>query len=318
MKHLIAIDGGGTKTDIVLFTETGSVTRRVLTGGCNPNDFGWTHAEETLREGLRQLLPVEEQPLVFLDAVFAGVSGGSVGDHKPLFHALLRRLLPHAARIGNDSDVVSALSSGVGQADGCVVVSGTGSVGLLRSKGTLRRVGGWGYLFDRGGSGYDLGRDAVYTVLCAADGRGAATRLTPLLADKLGKPVTEAIPALYEQGKPAIAALAPLVFVAAAENDPAAVRILEQNGQELARLFNTLYEAADATCLPTVLTGSVFKNWSVFSSYVLPHLRGRHTLIFPELPPVYGSAVEAMALLRLPTDAGFKERFAASLAQTPA
>lgn len=51
----------------------------------------------------------------------------------------------------------------------------------------------------------------------------------------------------------------------------------------------------------------------MFYPYVEPHLKRKHDFIFPDLPPVYGSAVEAAALAGVEADDGFKKNFAASL-----
>lgn len=40
MRCFIAIDSGGTKTDAVLFEETGHILARSLTQGCNAMDIG--------------------------------------------------------------------------------------------------------------------------------------------------------------------------------------------------------------------------------------------------------------------------------------
>ena len=48
---LIAIDGGGTKTELVLFTPTGEVLARVVSGGSNPNSVGVDGATRVLKNG---------------------------------------------------------------------------------------------------------------------------------------------------------------------------------------------------------------------------------------------------------------------------
>ena len=45
------------------------------------------------------------------------------------------------------------------------VISGTGSVVFVRRDDGQVRLGGWGYLFDRAGSAYDMGRDAIRIAL---------------------------------------------------------------------------------------------------------------------------------------------------------
>lgn len=312
MNPLIALDGGGTKTDLALFLPDGTVLRRLRAPACNPNDIGWPKTQEVLRQALAELLQGQPVPL----ALYAGVSGGTTGNNQQLLLELLQGLLPGCAHVGNGSDAVSALSSGMGLADGCVVICGTGSVGFVRQKGRVERLGGWGYLFDKGGSGYDFGRDAVYHALCALDGRGPATCLTALLERELGQPVDLAVTSLYQKGKPAIAALAPLVFEALAQNDPAAQIILRENCQELARLFNALAQKMGQQICPIVLAGSMFRDFEAMRPFWEPMLCHSYQFIRPSLPPVYGSAVEAMSLAGFDPDEAFQKRFAQTIPST--
>lgn len=317
MSCMIAIDGGGTKTDLVLFRQDGTVLSRVYTEGCNPNDFGWKHTENVLKKGLDHLLGSCGGRDNTFQSVFAGVSGGSVGKNKQRMQHIFHGLLPHAQNLCCASDAVNAMSSGIGHADGCVVISGTGSSGFVRRAGQVTRVGGWGYLFDKGGSGYDLGRDAVYYAACAADGRGPQTILKEQIEQQMMLPFELAVTRLYEKGKPAIAALAPLVFEAAHKNDACALQILQSNGQEQAKLLNALSALAKQDRCQTVLAGSVFCQWDTMQAYVLGHLERKHDFIFPKLPPVYGSAVEAAALAGITEDASFRNTFQESLEACP-
>ena len=314
---MVGIDGGGTKTDMVLFTLSGNVLARVIAPGCNPNDFGWQHAEDVLAQALDLLLQKHGGRNAALQSVFAGVSGGTVGNNRELMAALLRRLLPAAKHIANDSDAVSALSSGIGHADGCVLISGTGSVGYGRTGERIFRAGGWGYLFDRGGSGYDFGRDAVYAALCAYDGRGPQTALSGMIEEQLGAPIQYAVTDLYLRGKPSVAALAPLVFRAAEQGDPVANRILDDNIAELATLCNTLAQTIPGKTCRTVLVGSIFRDWKQIEPRLVPQLVKQHSFVFPALAPVFGSAIEAAALRAAPVQETFEETFARGLQECP-
>jgi len=207
-----------------------------------------------------------------------------------------------------------ALSSGAGHSDACAVISGTGSIAYARRGDTLFRAGGWGYLLDKGGSGYDFGRDALYWALCAADGRGEPTVLTELLTEKLHASPTEAIEEIYQKGKPFIASLAPLVFQALHRKDAVARRIFEENSIQLALLLNTIAEYMEVFPCKTVLTGSIFRDFEDFKPFLLPKLKREHIFLFPTLPPLYGSAVEAMAAAGLPLFPLFSQNFQKTLA----
>ena len=50
MRYFITIDGGGTKTDSVLFDETGHVVLRDISMGCNALDAGIEVAKNRFTE----------------------------------------------------------------------------------------------------------------------------------------------------------------------------------------------------------------------------------------------------------------------------
>ena len=56
---LVAVDGGGTKTEFVLFTESGRMIKRLLLGGSNPNTVGMEKTQALLKSGMDQLLELE-------------------------------------------------------------------------------------------------------------------------------------------------------------------------------------------------------------------------------------------------------------------
>ena len=47
-KVLLAADGGGTKTEFVLFTQAGKVLKRLVLGGSNPNSVGLAAAQAVI------------------------------------------------------------------------------------------------------------------------------------------------------------------------------------------------------------------------------------------------------------------------------
>lgn len=316
-RFLIAADGGGTKTEIVLFGPEGQITARVRASGCNPNDIGWERAQDVLERALSALLEKAGGRATSIAGVFAGVAGCISSGNKTHLQELLRRLLPGAEHIDADSDVINALSSGVGLNDGCVVIAGTGSVGFARSNGQMIRIGGWGYLFDRGGSGYDFGRDAVSASLYALDGRGPTTVLGSMIEQRLNGPLEQVIEGLYRKGRPAIAALAPLVFEAAKQKDEVACGIVDANAKELAGLMNALGRQLPQETCETVLTGSLFRAWYQLSPGIVPRLEKKHCFRFPELPPIYGSALEAMRTAGFAADETFETEFSKGLNEIP-
>src|SRR5699024_6065353 len=79
-----------------------------------------------------------------------------------------------------DHDALAALASGSFGDSGMVLIAGTGSIAYNFSSDfkKISRVGGWGYIFGDEGSGFDIGRKAITSVLKQLDGRGKETVLS--------------------------------------------------------------------------------------------------------------------------------------------
>lgn len=69
---------------------------------------------------------------------------------------------------------------------------------MFAKKGeTLTRFGGWGYLFEEGGSGYAIGKAAICAALQEEDGLEEKSLLTQLVQDKLGSTAWGSLHRLY-------------------------------------------------------------------------------------------------------------------------
>ena len=184
MRCFIAIDSGGTKTDAVLFEETGHILARSLTQGCNAMDIGIGSACESLL-GVLQNLVARIPRDGTLVSIYSGVAatdyfGGELGRYiRPYFPDVTMRF---------EDDAVNLISGTLGHQDGCCIISGTGSSLYARIGERIVHLGGWGYLIDTGGSGYAIGRDAILAVFRYCDGRAPYTRLYDLIQEQMGMP----------------------------------------------------------------------------------------------------------------------------------
>lgn len=302
---LIAIDGGGTKTEAVLICNDGTVCARQLGGASNPHSVGVDQANQTLKDLVAPLLIKAAESGEPLRAVFAGLAGAGRETARAPFVQLLRSLLGAGVPVRVDSDALNCLSSGIGTGDGIVLIAGTGSAAFARRNGAMYQVGGWGHLLGDEGSGYAIGQQALNAVLRAHDGRGGSTELTALICAALKANVYDVLPLLYCEGKQLIASMAPIVLGC---YDAASCRIVS----DAASALNEHIEAAALHLadggVPVVLAGGLFQSQR-FTASLIPLLKSRFTPIRPTLPPLYGAAVEAAA------DAGIilnEQRFAQS------
>lgn len=302
MTYCIAIDGGGTKTEGVLTNARGQVLAHGLGTASNPNDVTLSGAVAVLTGLVNTLM--EQAGLADRDlpeiSLFGGIAGGI--NYGPALESALWEAYPAVGALGIRSDIQILLSGELPVGDGACIICGTGSACFVRRGDELLRIGGWGYLLDSGGSGYDIGRDALEAVLRAHDGRGETTALTALLTAHLGGEVHTRITEIYKEGKPYIAACAPWVFDAAQAGDPVAEAILRRNARSLAEYIEAAWghltenAAREPSCLPVVMGGGISQKeadyWlPLVASLVNADIPVRITVA--EAPPVFGAVVEA-------------------------
>lgn len=294
--YIAAIDGGASKTDVVLCTVDGFVLNRIIGGPTNPNDIGFEKSAECLRNLLTKLLEAYGGLGTRLYSFYAGLSGGGSGNHQEKYSQAFKEMLVNTSNVFNGSDSINALNSGIGCGDGMSLIAGTGSVAFVRCNNKTSHVGGLGYLLDVAGSGYDIGRIGFTAALRAYDGRAESTILYDLYCQRLGGPIHKLIPEIYQKGKQYIASFAPLVFEAEAKGDKAAGQILDSSAEELALLVKAAARHLnEMDKYRVVLAGGLWKSGDALMKRFQANLGPGFVLIQPELPPVYGAFLEALA-----------------------
>ena len=302
--YYIGIDGGGTKTEAVLIDGRGTVLARRIGGASNPNDVTPPTSCDVMEALARGLLADAklsmQENAVYL---FGGIAGAL--NHQNTLVQNMKSRLPELAGVDIGSDVVNLLSGVLPTGDGACIICGTGSACFLRRGKELIRIGGWGYLLDSAGSGYDIGRQALEAVLRAHDRRDPDTMLTDLLTSRLGGEVHTKLSEIYEKGKPYIASCAPAVFEAAAKRDATAQAILLRNAGALAEYIEAawlwLCEGRDVApdSIPVVMGGGISQHetpmWSDLVASMVDDTVPA-TAQTTETPMVWGAIVEAIKL----------------------
>lgn len=304
MKYCVAIDGGGSKTEAVLFDETGHILRHHIGIGGNPTDIG---IEEAQRRMLRCLSELFSTTPVEVAALYGGAAG--VLPNGDIYSELLKQSFPiHAIRIEDDG--CNLISGTLGHHDGCGMVCGTGSSLFIRISGQpLRHIGGKGYLIDTGGSGFELGKDALCMAMRAVDGRCKPTILTTLLADMLGEPVCDAIiPKVHLGGRPYIATFASAVFAGRDAGDWACKEIFDRGSSLMADLVWAADPYFEKT-FSVVMGGGIVANFPEYAQAIREKSPPKANLLLQTAPPVYGAAVEAMWDAGIPVTEAVRAQF---------
>ena len=91
-KMMIGIDGGGTKTEFVLFSESGRILKRIILDGCNPNTVGMEEAMNILQLGIDTLMKIKGK----ISGIFVGAAGLDSGNNTSKIKKMLKEKYPKA------------------------------------------------------------------------------------------------------------------------------------------------------------------------------------------------------------------------------
>jgi glucosamine kinase len=142
-------------------------------------------------------------------------------------HLAAAQAYPHPFRRAMiTTDAHAACIGAHGEADGGVIVAGTGSVGWAVVGGRTHRVGGWGMPISDEGSGAWLGCEAVRRLLWALDGRIASTGLLRALSEKFGNDPHAVVNWAHAASPGDFGSLAPDIFEHATRSDPIARELI--------------------------------------------------------------------------------------------
>ena len=171
---------------------------------------------------------------------------------------------------------------------GYVVVAGTGSIAaFIDEEGVLQRAGGRGALIDDAGGGHWIAREALRQIWRAEDAAPGAWQHSALarrVFERIGGSEWRqtrqwVYGAAASRGELGTLALA---VAAAADEDPAALAILQAAGIELSRLARALLQRHGAR--PLALAGRVFELHPTIQTHLqqaLPAGTPMHRLLQP-------------------------------------
>lgn len=264
MKYIIGIDSGGTSTKAAAYDVDGNLLKESKSG------FGnlLTDVEQGLaniRYAIEELFSELEE--LNCKLIVLGAAGVDSGNFEEIIRSDLSRYSPEVIILNDAWMAHHALLQGE---DGCLIISGTGSICIGRHKEEISRVGGWGNLLGDEGSGYDIAQKLIKKVLDAYDQGREYTSLDRKVLDyDAFQTPFELVKFVYSSGKDQIAELAMVVTSEAENGNEEAIEILEDAGRALASQTQLLIEKLQMKTRPNVaVTGSVLvKNDWVYESF---------------------------------------------------
>ena len=321
MRYILGVDGGNSKTLAVVADESGLIRGVGRSGNSNYQGLGLEAAMYQVRAAVEEALQSAGLQRTSVAAVFYALAGADLPED---FDRLLPALkqLDVAPRAELDNDSIAALWSGTDSPDAVVVVWGAGTNGAGRNRaGMTIRLPALGSISGDWGGGGDFGREAIWRVVRAHDGRGRPTLLQELVLDALGVDgVDEMIRRLYfkQISGAQLIGLAPLVFRAADAGDRVAAEIVIRGGEEVVTTARALLGRLGIleTAATVVLAGGMFRAGSALFmrtiERAIEQVAPFACILQPDVEPVVGAAFGALNLLGVPVNAAVRERARAS------
>lgn len=262
----LCVDGGQTKTAVVLLNEDG---REVGTWRAGALTTPWKPgAMDDLRAVVRGIAeelvrrlgtPANDPP----EAACFSLTGYLEGDQTipSLIREELKKVVPDIGRVHTVPDYVGNWAAATGGKPGVIVISGGGSVAYGRTvSGEALRIGGWGHLLGDEGSGFWIGLEAIKAALKSRAGVAQGTALEGCVMREFGteddrQVVREFYSASFSEAQ--VAGLVPLVSSLSQEGDETAARILDEAARHLADIARAVLNCLGP--LPVYPSGGVFR-----------------------------------------------------------
>ncbi len=321
---LLAIDGGQTATKSLIARIDGTV---LGSGRGGPSDH--FHIEGGVEKNRRAIVGAIDDVLIATGsdaaqvvAVGVGHTGAPTGTRTPevVVEIVRERLSPQEITVV--PDYVTNLAGASGGMPGVVLIAGGGSIGYgVTAQGNEAIAGGYGFLIGDEGSAFHIGLRAIAAACHGDDLRAQPTTLQEVVRDHFEVERVRELPRIiYAAGfsRERISLLAPKVVQTAEAGDVAATEILQNAGEELARIalgvVRQLFEPG--TPVAIYKTGGVFKAGEL----VLEPFRNRLRHEWPEaepreprFPPAIGALILAAQSVGIVVDDAWLDKVATTL-----
>jgi N-acetylglucosamine kinase-like BadF-type ATPase len=273
MHYIIGIDGGGTKTHCIV-TDTKANILYECSGG--PSNF-LVQGMEKVSETIFGLIEDCKNHLNFsykdIKIILLGTSGaGRKNDSSRLEKTFSEYCAKQNVTFNNftvESDASIALEGAFSGKPGSILIAGTGSILFCKDNdGRIQRVGGFGKLLGDEGSGYSIGKKGLAVISKELDGRKDVSILLKLAAKKFGiNSPDKLIEAVYIS-KIEISSFAPIVIEAAEKGDIEALRILNEESEELLLHVAAMVKKAGKPALKVAFIGGLINYDNIYSGII--------------------------------------------------
>ncbi len=264
---ILAVDGGGSKTDAVLLRRDGTIVGAARTPAREfDQNGGDAHMAQIMDAVVAACLDAgwdpERTPVADL-GVYCLAGADLPSDDRRILRWLRRRGVTNDNLVRNDTFAV--LRAGTEETWGVGIVCGFGTnCSGVSPSGRTYRLPAIGEVSGDWGGASELGRAALWHALRASDGRGPRTAFTRLVPARFGlRRPREVMEALYfgTLDPDRLAELAPTVFQAARDGDVLGQSLVDRQADEIAIMATAAIRRLGMRGLevPVVLGGGIFR-----------------------------------------------------------
>ena len=318
MTAYLAIDGGNSKTDVVIGDADGGVLAYARGAGTCHQNIGLTETINRLRSLVERASTAGG--VTTFDRADVFLAGADLKAEVDMLTAAVAEL-GWAPTLRLENDTLALLRAGTDASDAVAVVCGAGINCVGRSaSGQTARFGSLGLVSGDWGGGGHLGQLTLWHAVRGEDGRSQATALSTAVAEHFGLRTAEEVGARMHLGELDDGRLGeltmPLLRVADA-GDEVARAVVAQQAAEIVTLATVAARRLDLLDLPfaVVLGGGVLR---VQHPLLIKPVTEKILAVAPnamiavvEAPPVLGAALNALDALGATAEA--HERLRASL-----
>ena len=322
----LAVDGGNSKTDVVLGTADGEVLGFVRGPTTSPHVVGLSTAIEVLGHLVRAArADAGVDAATPVDLITVYLAGADLPIEVERLHQAVEA--QHwASRSLLDNDCFALMRAGTSMPDAVAVVCGAGNNCVGRAAdGRTARFPALGPISGDWGGGHDLAEQTLRLAARGEDGRGEPTALSAAVARHFGRPSVESVSIALHLGElnmDAVHQLTPVLFEVGAAGDAVAGRLIRCQVDEILAQHRVAASRLGLLTAPhaLVLGGGVLRaRHPQLHDQVVAGARAQAPQVevgVLDAPPVVGAALLAVDALGTTADA--EPRLRSAMTRTPA
>jgi N-acetylglucosamine kinase-like BadF-type ATPase len=310
---LIGVDGGNSKTDVLLMSGAGESLAFVRGGGSSSHGpRGAAGAVATIAELVARTGLAEQAE----HGAFFLCGADLPSDIEALEGAFAAQPWVRNAHV--DNDTFALLRTGSDAPDAVAVVCGAGfNVVGRRADGRIARYPSLGWETGDWGGGEMLGREVLFLAARAEDGRGEPTVLVEVVRAHFDEPTVAAVGEAVHYGRlgsERLGELAPEVLAAAEAGDVVAGRLVERLAEEVVLAALRALRDLELERADVVLGGGLLQRGEgilheQIVAWLAQRAPGTRPVVASE-PPVLGAGLEALDVAGASAEAGRRLRAA--------